>query len=140
MAFKQDTTRISAAAESHMASYCDDLLSPNFTTSIERATKMATYYLPNTSFSMEEKILQIPDPSLIAQMIAGVLDKVGCLPEIIGQRVEAVGENSALIWLSFKVGEWETSNVYLYRKTANGAGFEGGIFDGEMWIMKQLGL
>lgn len=141
MAIKQDTTSISAAAETHMASYCADLLSSDFHTSIKRATKMATYYLPKTSFSTEEQIIQISDPSLIVQLIAGVLDKVGCLPEVIGHRVEAVGENSAIIWLSLKVDKWETSNVYFYRKTANGAGgFEGGIFDGEMWIMKQLGI
>ncbi|KAJ5907755.1 hypothetical protein N7495_000437 [Penicillium taxi] len=139
MAVKQDTTSISAAAETHIASYCATLLSPDSKTSIERATKMATYYLPNSSFSTEERLIQLSDPSTIMPLIAGVLDRAGRLPEVIGHRVEAVGENSAIIWLSLKVDQLDISNVYVYRRTADGAaGFEGGIFDGEMWIIKNL--
>lgn len=139
MSIKQDTTSISAAAEAHMTSYCAELLSPDFKTSIDRATKMATYYLPKTCFSTEEQMVQLSDPSLLVQLIAGALDKAGCLPVVIGHRVEAVGVNSAIIWLSLKMDKWEMSNLYFYRKTADGAvGFEGGIFDGEAWIMKQL--
>lgn len=56
-----------------------------------------------------------------------------------GHKVEAVGENSAIIWLFLGVDGMEMSNVYFFRRTENGhEGFEGGIFDGEMWLLKQL--
>ncbi|KAL3481697.1 hypothetical protein BJX99DRAFT_253224 [Aspergillus californicus] len=139
MSLKQDTTSITAAADAHMTSYCTVLLSPSFKTSIERATKMAAYYLPEISCFMEGQLIKISDPSLYVPLIAGPLDKLAGLPEVTGHRVEAVGENSAIVWLSMKVDKWEMSNVYFYRRTADGAaGFEGGIFDGETWILNQL--
>ncbi|RHZ43217.1 fungal specific transcription factor domain-containing protein [Aspergillus thermomutatus] len=139
MALKTDTASILAAAETHILSYCADLTSPIFKTSSERAAKMATYYLPTISFFTEGTITQLSDRSLYVQLIAGPLDKLGGLPEVKGHKVEAVGENSAIIWLVLEVKGIEISNVYFFRKMEDGAeGFEGGIFDGEIWMLKQL--
>lgn len=140
MALKPDTASILAAAETHILSYCADLTSPVFKTSFDRATKMATYYLPTISVFTEETITQLSDPSLYAQLIAGPLDKLGGLPEVKGHKVEAVGENSAIIWLMLEVTGIEISNVYFFRRMEDGTeGFAGGIFDGESWLLKQLG-
>lgn len=55
-------------------------------------------------------------------------------------KVEAVGENSAIIWLMLEVKGIEISNVYSFRRRKDGTeGFAGGIFDGESWLLKQLG-
>lgn len=73
-------------------------------------------------------------------LIAGPLDKLGnLLCEVEGHKVEAVGENTAIIWLFLHVAGVEISNVYFFRKMEDGVeGFEGGIFDGEMWLLNQL--
>lgn len=139
MALTQDTVGISAAAKTHIVSYSADLTSPVFKTSTERAAKMATYYLPTISFFADGNITQLSDPSLYVPLISRPLDRLRDLPEVRGHRVEAVGENSAIVWLSLRVDGVEISNVYFFRRTDNGAeGFEGGIFDGEMWLLKQL--
>jgi hypothetical protein len=139
MALKQDTVSISAAAKAHIVAYSNDLTSTVFKTSTERATKMATYYLPTISFFADGSITQLSDPSLYVPLISGPLDKLNGLPEVRGHRVEAVSENSAIIWLSLKTDGFEIYNVYFFRRMDNGAeGFEGGIFDGEMWLLKQL--
>jgi hypothetical protein len=143
MALKQDLTSITTAAESHILSYCADITSSTFTTSTERAAKLATYYLPTISLFAGGPPTQLSDPSLFVQLISGPLDKVeGLALEVIGHRVEAVAENSAIIWLSLRVdNKVEVSNLYFFRKGEDGeAGFEGGIFDGEAWLLKQLGL
>ena len=98
MALKPETASILAAAETHILSYCADLTPHVFETSFDRAAKMATYYLPTISVFTEETTTQVFDPSLYAQLIAGPLDKLGGLPEVKGHKVEAVGENSAIIW------------------------------------------
>jgi hypothetical protein len=139
MALKQDTASISAAAKNHIVSYCAVLTSPAFENSTERATKMATYYLPAISCFANGEIAQLCDPSHYVALISGPLDRLKTLPEVTGHRVEAIGENSAIIWLSLEVDGVEISNVYFFRRTGYGAeGFEGGIFDGEMWLLKQL--
>ncbi|KAJ5378006.1 uncharacterized protein N7496_005415 [Penicillium cataractarum] len=139
MTVKQDTASVIAAAESHILSYCADLTSSKFNTSTERATKMATYYLPAISCFADGAITQLCDPSLYVLLIAGPLDKLGGLPELRGHRVEAVSENSAIIWLFLEVDGIAISNVYFFRQMENGTqGFEGGIFDGESWLLKQL--
>ncbi|KAJ5151433.1 uncharacterized protein N7482_010685 [Penicillium canariense] len=139
MALKQDTVSIRAAAKTHIVSYSADLTSPVFQNSTERAAKLATYYLPTISFFADGSINQLSDPSLYVPLISGPLDRLGGLPEVRGHRVEAVGENSAIIWLSLRVDGLEIVNVYFFRRMENGAeGFEGGIFDGEMWLSKQL--
>ncbi|CAI7590067.1 unnamed protein product [Penicillium glandicola] len=130
MTIKQDTTSISAAAESHIFSYTAALTSPILKTSTERAAKMATYYLPSISLFAGGDIIQLSDPSLYVTLISEPLDRLGGLPEVISHRVEAVGENNGV----------EISNVYFFRRMEDGVeGFEGGIFDGEMWLLKQLG-
>ncbi|KAJ5397130.1 hypothetical protein N7509_005243 [Penicillium cosmopolitanum] len=141
MAIKQDTTAITAAAEVHIVSYVADFTSPTFKTSIERATKMATYYLPTISFFASGSITQLSDPSHYVSLISGPLDKLdGFEPKVTGHKVEAVGENSAIIWLFLDIDGNEMSNVYFFRRMHDGTGgFEGGIFDGEMWMLKQLG-
>ena len=140
MALKQDTTSIIAAAEKHMASYAADLTSAAFKDSVERATKMATYYLPTISCFANGNITQISDPSLYVSLISGPLDKLQGLPEVNGYRVEAVGESSAIIWLFLGVNGLDIPNLYFFRRMEDGTeGFEGGIFDGEMWLLKQLG-
>jgi hypothetical protein len=139
MALKQDTTGIIAAAESHMLSYRADLTSPTFETSTERAAKMATYYLPAISIFTGGTITQLSDPSLYVQLIAGPLNKLGDLPQVRGHRVDAISENSAIIWLLLEVNGIQISNVYFFRKMEDGVeGFEGGIFDGEIWLLKEL--
>lgn len=139
MALKQDTADIIAAAEIHIVSYVADLTSLVFKTPTERATKMATYYLPTISCFANGAITPLSDPSLYVPLIAGTLDKLEGLPEVSGHRVEAVGENSAIIWLFLQVKGLEISNLYFFRKMEDGTqGFEGGIFDGEMWLLKQL--
>lgn len=74
-------------------------------------------------------------------LISGPLDKLdGFEPKVTGHKVEAVGENSAIIWLFLDIDGNEMSNVYFFRRMHDGTGgFEGGIFDGEMWMLKQLG-
>ncbi|KAJ5131624.1 hypothetical protein N7448_005782 [Penicillium atrosanguineum] len=140
MALKQDTFSISAAAKTHIVSYSADLTSPVFQNTTERAAKMATYYLPTISFFAGGNITQLSDPLRYVPLISGPLDRLKGLPEVRGHRVGAVGENSAIIWLSLQIDGIEISNVYFFRRTDNGAdGFEGGIFDGEMWLLKQLG-
>lgn len=139
MALKQDTADIIAAAESHIISYCAALTSTSFMTPIDRATEMATYYLPNVSLFADGSITQLSDPSHFVQLIAGPLDRLGGLPDVKGHRVEGVSENSAIIWLLLEVNGIETSNLYFFRRTGDGTeGFEGGIFDGEIWLLKQL--
>jgi hypothetical protein len=139
MAIKQDTAGIIAAAESHIISYCAALTSPSFANSTDRATKMATYYLPTISFFTDGTITQLSDPSYFVQLIAGPLNTLGGLPDVKGHRVEAVSENSTIIWLSLEVHGIEISNVYFFRRMRDGTqGFEGGIFDGEIWLLKQL--
>ena len=52
-----------------------------------------------------------------------------------------MGEHSAIVWLFVVVEGVEISNVYFFRRKEDGAvGFEGGIFDGEAWLLKQLGM
>ncbi|KAJ5770380.1 uncharacterized protein N7511_002431 [Penicillium nucicola] len=139
MAIKQDTIVISAAAKNHIVSYCAALTSPLFKSSTERATKMATYYLPTISLFANGNITQLSDPSQYVALIAEPLDRLKGIPEVTGHRVEAIGENSAIIWLSLEVNGVEISNVYFFRRMDDGAeGFEGGIFDGELWLLKQL--
>ena len=139
MALTQDTVGITAAAKTHIVSYAADLTSSVFKNSTERAAKMATYYLPAISFFADGNITQLSDPSLYVPLISGPLDRLRGLPEVRGHRIEAVSENSAIIWLSIRVDGVEISNVYFFRRMDNGTeGFEGGIFDGEMWLLKQL--
>ncbi|OAA62375.1 hypothetical protein LEL_10711 [Akanthomyces lecanii RCEF 1005] len=139
MSVKQDTSSVIAAAERHIIAYCSDLTSPKFKTSNERAAKMATYYLPKISFFANGVITQLSDPSLYVQLIEGPLDKLKGIPEVKGHEVKAFAEHSAVIWVSFKVEGIEISNVYFFRQMNNGAqGFEGGIFDGETWLLQQL--
>ncbi|KAJ5587343.1 uncharacterized protein N7459_003108 [Penicillium hispanicum] len=139
MAITQDTTRITAAAETHIVSYIADLTSPVFKSMEERAAKMATYYLPTISCFFDGNITQLSDPSLYGQLISAPLERLGFLPRVRGHKVEAVGENSAIVWLFLSANEVEISNVYFFRRMENGAeGFEGGMFDGEAWLLKQL--
>ncbi|CEL11351.1 hypothetical protein ASPCAL14454 [Aspergillus calidoustus] len=140
---KQDLTNITTAAEKHILAYSVDITSPNFPTSTERAAKLSTYYLPSISFFAGGAPIQLSDPSLFVQLISGPLDRIqGLALDVIGHRVEAVAENSAIIWLTLRVDDKvEVSNVYFFRKGEDGkAGFEGGVFDGEVWLLKQLGL
>ncbi|KAL3461717.1 hypothetical protein BJX64DRAFT_260345 [Aspergillus heterothallicus] len=141
MSPKQDLTSITAAAESHITSYCADISSPTFTTPAERATKLATYYLPKITFFADGAITELADPSVFVQLISGPLEQIKDLSlDVVGHRVEAVAENSAMIWLTLKVDGIEVSNVYFFRRGTDGkAGFEGGNFDGEMWLLRTLG-
>lgn len=66
-------------------------------------------------------ITQLSDPSLYIPLISGPLDKPGGIPEVRGHRVEAIGEKSAIIWLSFRMEGVEMSNVYFFRRKENGA-------------------
>lgn len=102
MALKLDTASILAATETHILSYCTDLSSPVFKTSFDRAVKIATYYLPTISVFTDETAAQLSDPSLYTQLVAGSLDKLCGLPEEKGHKVEAVGENRAVILLMLK--------------------------------------
>lgn len=137
---KQDTTNILAAAEKFIHSYAVDLSSPSFKTSSERAAKMATYYLPTVVSLVNGSITEISGPAEFGAIIRAALDALGDLPEVTGHKVDAVSVNSAIIWLSLRIKGVEMSNVYFFRKMEDGAeGFEGGIFDGESWLLGQLG-
>jgi hypothetical protein len=139
MGLTQDTSSITAAAEAHMSSYSAVLTSNDFKTSAERGAKMATYYLPTISFFMDGTITELAGQSNYASLISGTLDKLEGLPGVKGHRVEAIGENSAIIWLFLEVNGLETSNVYFFRRMEDKTeGFEGGIFDGETWVLKQM--
>ncbi|PWY82585.1 hypothetical protein BO83DRAFT_434222 [Aspergillus eucalypticola CBS 122712] len=128
MARKQDTAVITAAAERHILSYCADLTSPVYQTSTQRAAKLATYYLPSISILTDGTMTRLSDPSQYAELIAGPLDKVGSLPRVGGHRIDAISENSAIIWLFLEVNGMEISNVYFFRNMGNGVeGFEGGF-------------
>jgi hypothetical protein len=142
MAIKQNTTAITTAAETFILSYATDLTSPMFKTTSSRASKMATYYLPTVISLINGTMTEISGPSEFESIILRALD---CLAghgavEVTGHKVDAVSKNSAIIWLSLKVEGVQMSNVYFFRRMENGAeGFEGGIFDGEMWLLSQLG-
>jgi hypothetical protein len=139
MALKQDSAGLIAAAENHITSYCAALTSPPFIAQPDRATKMATYYLPTITFFVDGTITQLSAPSHFVQLIAAPLGRLGGLPDVKGHRVEAFPENSAIIWLSLEVHGIEILNVYFFRRMGDGSqGFEGGIFDGEIWLLKQL--
>ena len=83
---------------------------------------------------------EISGPSDFEKIIRAALDRLGDLPEVAGYKVDAVSENSVIIWLSLSTKVMEMSNVYFFRRMEDGArGFEGGIFDGEVWLLSQLG-
>jgi hypothetical protein len=139
MGIKQDTAAIIAAAEAHNSSYAAVLTSNDFKTSAERGVKMATYYLPTVSFFIDGQKMELSGQSNYASLISGTLDKVEGLPGVRGQRVDAISENSAIVWLLLESHGVEISNVYFFRRLEDGTeGFEGGIFDGETWLLKQL--
>ncbi|KAJ0415402.1 hypothetical protein BJY00DRAFT_317827 [Aspergillus carlsbadensis] len=140
---KQDLRSIAIAAERHIRAYSADLISPSYPTSTARAAKLATYYLAAISLFTGGAPTQLSDPSLFAQFIAGPLERIqGLALDVVGHRVEPVAENSAIIWLMLRVdGRAEVSNVYFFRRGDDGeVGFEGAIFDGELWLLRQLGL
>lgn len=137
---KQDTTNILAAAEKFIQSYAADLTSLSFKTSSERAAQMATYYLPTVVSLVNGSITEISGPAEFGAIIRAALDALGDLPEVTGHRVDAVSVNSAIIRLSLRLKDVQMSNVYFFRKMEDGVeGFEGGIFDGESWLLGQLG-
>ncbi|GAM36543.1 hypothetical protein TCE0_018f05708 [Talaromyces pinophilus] len=140
MTIKQDTTDIIAVAEKFIQSYVAVLTTASFKNSSERAAKMATYYLPAVVSLVNGSITEISGPSDFEKIIRAALDRLGDLPEVAGYKVDAVSENSAIIWLSLSTKGMEMSNVYFFRRMEDGArGFEGGIFDGEVWLLSQLG-
>lgn len=139
MTIRQDTADIIAVAEKFIQSYVAVLTTPSFKNSSERAAKMATYYLPAVVSLVNGSITEISGPSEFEKIICAALDRLGDLPEVTGYKVDAVSENSAIIWLSLSTKGMGMSNVYFFRRTEDGArGFEGGIFDGEVWLLSQL--
>jgi len=140
MAAKQD---IAAAAEAHMVSYIDVLLSPIYTTTTSRAEKMASYYFPKVVAFVDGNIIQVSESAQFTTMIVGTLDTLetdkGMLLEEKEHRVEVVGENSAIVWLTWKGKELVWTNTYFFRRMESGEmGFEGGNMDGEMWVVREL--
>jgi hypothetical protein len=140
---KQDVGAITSAAEAHTAFYIAELLSSAFTTSTSRATKLATYYLPTTTAFMGGNTLQISDPELLIKALVRTLNQLetdeGMCLKLEKQRVEAVGEGSAIVWITLERKGIAWTNVYYFRIMESGeVGWEGGNFDGEMWALKQL--
>jgi hypothetical protein len=140
MAAKEDTA---AAAKAHTVSYIAELLSPAFATSKERATKMASYYLPTVISFVGGTITRISDPAVMIPAIVGVLDELdtseGMYLEEDWHRIEVVGDRSAIVWIAFRRKGIVWTNVYFFRIMESGeVGWEGGNFDGEMWMRKQL--
>jgi hypothetical protein len=140
MAAKQD---IAAAAEAHTVLYIAELVSPTHLTSTLRATKMASYYLPNITSFAGGSITQVSDSVLLTALIVSTLEKLetdkGMLLEEMEHRVDVLGEGSAIVWITWKRKELVWTNVHFFRRTETGSnGWEGGIFDGEVWVMKKL--
>ena len=70
MAAKQD---IAFLAETHTVSYVDAIVSSAFTTSLSRATKMASFYLPTIAAFANGNVAQFSDPALLVTLIADML-------------------------------------------------------------------
>ena len=140
MSITQDTTAIAIAATSHITSYITALTSPNKTPTA-RATEMATYYHSPITFFANGTITQLTEASSYVGLISGPLEQIGDkVLKVTGYRVEPVSEKSAVIWMDVQVKEASISNVYFFRVNGEGkGGFEGGIFDGEMWLLSQIG-
>ena len=139
MSITQDTTAIAIAATSHITSYITALTSPNKTPTA-RATEMATYYHSPITFFANGTITQLTEASSYVGLISGPLEQIGDkVLKVTGYRVEPVSEKSAVIWMDVQVKEASISNVYFFRVNGEGkGGFEGGIFDGEMWLLSQI--
>lgn len=141
MAANQD---ISSLAEAHTVSYIEAIISPAYTTSLSRATKMASFYLPNIAAFTNGAVSQLSDPAILVTLIADILAKLetgnGLGIKEKEHRVETVGERSAIAWITLTREEIVWTNVYFFRRLESGeVGWEGGITDGEMGMLKQLG-
>lgn len=140
MAAKQD---IAAAVEAHTVSYISILLSPTFSNPTSRATKMAEYSLPTIAFFTDGDIVHLSDPAIFISAMAGNLAKLetdeGMCMEEVEHRVEVVGRGSALAWITWRRKGIVWTNVHFYRRMESGeVGWEGGNFDGETQMMRQL--
>jgi hypothetical protein len=140
MVGKQD---IAGAAEAHTTSYIDAIVSPTVGTTTEHATLMASHYLPTIVSFAEGAVSSVSDPTLFPSIIAGVLDKLetdkGNRIEVKEHRIEVVGEKSAIAWITLMRKGIVWTNVYFFRILESGdEGWEGGIFDGENGMLRQL--
>jgi hypothetical protein len=92
---------------------------------------MATYYLPNTVSLVCGSITQTtnPAPEFPAQAtIAIALEnlKADIVPlEVAGHRIEVVGANSAICWISLRRKKTEWTNVYFFRREEGEGGTVG---------------
>jgi hypothetical protein len=133
---------ITAAAEAHTQSYIAVLLSPTLTT-LSRAAKMASHYHPTTTSFIDGTMIPVPDPALLTTLIASTLEKIeteeGMLLVEKEHKVQEVGEGSAIVWITFQRKTIVWTNVYFFRRKEDGeVGWEGGIFDGEARMLREL--
>jgi hypothetical protein len=140
MAANQDIT---AAAEAHTISYIAVLLSA--TTTTLRAASMATYYLPNVGSFVNGSVTIVSGPADCTAAITATLDNLetdnGRIKyfEEKGHTVKVVGEGSAIVDITFRRKGIVWTNVYFFRRMESGeVGWEGGIFDGEARMLREL--
>lgn len=104
---------------------------------------MASYYLPTIAVFAEGNVTSISDSAIYPTMIAGVLEKLdadgGMKIEVVEHMVNVVSETSAIVWITLKSKGIVWTNVYFFRRTESGKdGWEGGIFDGENRMLREL--
>lgn len=143
MTTRQDLSAVIAAAKAHTKSYIDILLSPTSQDNEKRATLMGSYYLSNLVAFSAGSILPVNDQGTVVAVIKDTLDKLDIhqgTPLVLREyRVEGVAEASAIVSIVFDKGAITWTNIYFFRILENGEkGYEGGIFDGEVWVLKQL--
>lgn len=135
---------IAAAAEAYMVFYINVILSPTYITTAFRAEGMASHYHLSINFFADEQVMQISDHKVLTTLIAETLDKLetnqGMLLEEKEHRVKVLGEASAVMLLVWKRKEIAWTNLYFFfrRMESGEVGFDGGVVDGELGMLKQL--
>jgi len=134
---------IAAAAEAHTVSYIAVLLST--TTTPLRAASMATYFLPNVGSFIDDSVAMTSGQKDCTAAIEGTLENLETDNGIIkyfeekGHTIKVVGEASAIIDITFRRKGIVWTNVYFFRRKESGeVGWEGGIFDGEARMLREL--
>lgn len=132
-----------SAAKAHTASYLEALLSPTKISCSERADKMASHYLPRSSVFMDGEILSTSAAGELSPATANVLNLLdtekGLCIEMKSQDIKAIGEDSAIVSVTYVRKGKEFLAVYFYRRLASGEhGLEGGNFDQEARMLREL--
>jgi hypothetical protein len=137
------TQDIATAAEAHTVSYIAVLLST--TTTPLRAASMATYYLPNVASFIDGSAAMMSGQADCTAAIEATLENLetdnGRIKyfEEKGHTIKVIGEGSAIVDITFRRKGIVWTNMYFFRRKESGeVGWEGGIFDGEARMLREL--